>query len=72
MTEHLVSQKLAHNSIKLRIQKEEGIYVLGRAAQLGLRISKGIIEEHGGTLFIDTVIPNTCFVIELPIQSAPS
>ena len=137
----LVSEKLAHNFIELRIHKEEGILVSGRVAQLGqvlmnllsnafdavdnqsnkwikieikliadkailrmidsgtgisgavrskmfdpffttkeigkgtglgLSISKGIIEEHGGDLFIDTDHPNTCFVIELPVKTALS
>ena len=131
----LVSQKVAYNSIELRINKDDGVFVNGRASQLGqvlmnllnnafdavenlnekwitveikklknkavihvidsgsgiptsvqskmfepffttkdigkgtglgLSISKGIIEEHHGTLKIDTESPNTCFVIELP------
>ena len=136
----LVSQKLAYNDIELRIHKDDGVFVQGRASQLGqvlmnllsnafdaventankwitieikaikdkavirmidsgsgipesirskifdpfftskeigkgtglgLSISKGIIEEHHGSLSIDTENPNTCFVIELPAHPAP-
>lgn len=136
----LISQKLAYNSIDLQISKDDGIFVQGRASQLGqvimnllnnafdavenlpekwikveikkvknkaiirmidsgrgissavrlkifdpfytskeigkgtglgLSISKGIIEEHHGSISIDSEHPNTCFVIELPAQKAP-
>jgi signal transduction histidine kinase len=33
---------------------------------LGLSISKGIIESHGGKLFIDHSKPNTTFVMRIP------
>ncbi len=32
---------------------------------LGLSISKGIVEAHGGTLFLDTSAKTTRFVVEL-------
>ena len=39
---------------------------VGKGTGLGLSISKGIIEAHGGKLYVDTSRPNTCFAIELP------
>lgn len=40
---------------------------VGRGTGLGLSISKGIVEDHQGTLTLDTSSPNTCFVIDLPL-----
>jgi two-component system cell cycle sensor histidine kinase/response regulator CckA len=39
---------------------------VGKGTGLGLSISKGIIEAHGGTLFLDSTTKGTRFVIELP------
>lgn len=39
---------------------------VGKGTGLGLSLSKGIIEEHGGKIYLDTHCPNTRFVIELP------
>ncbi|MBI2606676.1 MAG: PAS domain S-box protein [Deltaproteobacteria bacterium] len=39
---------------------------VGKGTGLGLGISKGIIESHSGTLFLDASCPNTRFVIVLP------
>lgn len=36
---------------------------------LGLSISNEIIKVHQGQLFIDGQLPNTCFVIELPLAN---
>lgn len=33
---------------------------------IGLSAAKGIIEAHGGTLYLDTGTKNTCFVIIIP------
>jgi signal transduction histidine kinase len=41
---------------------------VGKGTGLGLSISKGIIEEHGGKLWLDTNELNTCFVVELTIK----
>lgn len=39
---------------------------LGRGTGLGLSISKGLVEQHGGKLELDTSSPNTKFNIYLP------
>jgi signal transduction histidine kinase len=38
----------------------------GKGTGLGFSISKRIAERHGGALFLDTSVPNTCFRLELP------
>lgn len=39
---------------------------VGAGTGLGLPIAKGIIEDHGGSLSIDSKNKHTCFVIKLP------
>lgn len=40
---------------------------VGKGTGLGLSISKGIIEAHGGSIFVDPNSANTRFVIRLPL-----
>jgi len=42
---------------------------VGKGTGLGLSISKGLIEGHGGSLFLDNTCPHTRFVIQLPLRS---
>lgn len=42
---------------------------VGKGTGLGLSISKGIIENHGGKLYLERAHLNTCFIIELPVYS---
>ena len=39
---------------------------VNKGTGLGLSISKGIIEAHGGRIFIDQQCPNTRFIIQIP------
>jgi two-component system NtrC family sensor kinase len=40
---------------------------VGKGTGLGLSISLGIVQEHGGNLFLDQASKNTTLVIELPL-----
>ncbi|HND86111.1 MAG TPA: ATP-binding protein, partial [Pseudobdellovibrionaceae bacterium] len=41
---------------------------VGKGTGLGLSIGKGIIESHGGKLYLDRNSPHTKFIIELPLD----
>jgi signal transduction histidine kinase len=41
---------------------------LDRGTGLGLSLSRGIVEEHHGTLTLDPRAPHTRFVVRLPLQ----
>lgn len=43
---------------------------IGKGTGLGLSISKGIIEDHGGEFYYDAAMPNTTFVIDLPLRQS--
>lgn len=38
----------------------------GKGTGLGLSIARNIVESHGGKLWIDHSLSNTCFVMEIP------
>jgi len=43
---------------------------IGKGTGLGLSVSKGIIENHGGTIELDATAAHTRFVIELPLRQS--
>lgn len=45
---------------------------IGEGTGLGLSISKGLIENHGGQLILNTKCPNTQFVIRIPKSQSMS
>ena len=46
---------------------------VGQGTGLGLSISYGIIQDHGGTIDVDSTIgQGTCFIIHLPLRPKPA
>ncbi len=41
---------------------------IGAGTGLGLSISLSIAKAHGGILYLDTNAPNTCFILEIPLE----
>ena len=41
---------------------------VGKGAGLGLYISKQIIEDHNGHIYVEASLPNTQFVVRLPLS----
>jgi PAS domain S-box-containing protein len=44
---------------------------VGKGTGLGLSISKGIVERHGGLLYLDRSSPHTRFILELTLLHPP-
>jgi signal transduction histidine kinase len=44
----------------------------GQGTGLGLSISQAIAQQHDGRIFLDEQIPETCFILELPIRKKPA
>lgn len=42
---------------------------IGKGTGLGLSLSRTLIERQGGTLRVNTQVPNTCFEIKIPLKS---
>jgi nitrogen-specific signal transduction histidine kinase len=42
---------------------------VGKGTGLGLSTSRGIIESHNGSLYLDRAYANTCFIIILPFRN---
>ena len=62
---------IPENVVKKMMQPFFSTKEVGRGTGMGLSISKGIVEEHGGKLEYDPSGTNTRFVIELPKAEAP-
>jgi len=59
-----ISEKIADKIMQPFFTTKE----IGKGTGLGLSVSKGIIESHQGTLFLDSNCPNTRFVVDLPMR----
>jgi PAS domain S-box-containing protein len=41
---------------------------IGQGTGIGLSTSKGLVESHHGSLWIDSMHVNTCFIVRLPLK----
>lgn len=70
----LINIKITDSGYGIPIKEQSKIFdsyyttkSAGQGTGLGLSIAKQILDEHNGSLEIDSNSPNTCFVIKLPI-----
>lgn len=63
---HGIPEEVAQNIMQPFYTTKE----VGKGTGLGLSISKGIVDDHGGEIYLDRKSINTRFVIDLPIKNA--
>jgi PAS domain S-box-containing protein len=61
-----ISQDIVHKIMQPFFTTKE----IGKGTGLGLSISRGIIEKHGGMLYLDSSSQNTRLVIQMPINES--
>jgi PAS domain S-box-containing protein len=59
---------ISENIVKKLMQPFFTTKEVGKGTGLGLSISKGIVEGHGGRIWLDRSHPHTKFIFEVPLQ----